>query len=61
VLTREIDKSLYESYSDDIPQLLKKIYAARSVTESQLSMALPGLLKPSFGQLNIALDLLQNA
>ncbi len=59
MLTREIDKALYESYSDDIPQLLKKIYASRSVTESQLSMALPGLLKPSFDQLNIALDLLQ--
>ena len=59
MLTREIDQSLYESYSDDIPLILKRIYAARGVSESQLSMALPGLLKPSFDQLNIALELLE--
>ena len=57
MLTREIDQSLYESYSDDIPLILKRIYASRGVSESQLSMALPGLLKPSFDQLNIALEL----
>ena len=59
MLTREIDQSLYESYSDDIPFFLKRIYAARGVSESQLSMALPGLLKPNFDQLNIALELLE--
>jgi single-stranded-DNA-specific exonuclease len=60
VLTRELDNLLFESYSDDIPVILKRIYASRAVSESQLSMALPGLLKPSFEQLNIALDLLEN-
>ena len=59
MLTREIDQSLYESYSEDIPLFLKRIYAARGVSESQLSMALPGLLKPNFDQLNIALELLE--
>jgi single-stranded-DNA-specific exonuclease len=59
VLTRELDNSLFESYSEDIPVILKRVYAARAVSESQLSMALPGLLKPSFDQLNIALDLLE--
>ena len=59
MLTRELDRELFESYSDDIPLILKRVYAARSVSESQLSMALPGLLKPSFDQLNIALDLLE--
>ena len=61
MLSREIDNELYESYSDDIPSLLKKIYASRSVTESQLDMSLPGLLKPNFDQLNIALELLERA
>ena len=61
MLSREIDNALYESYSDDIPTLLKKIYASRSVTESQLDMSLPGLLKPNFDQLNIALELLERA
>ncbi len=61
MLTRPIDNALYESYSDDIPVFLKKIYAARSLTESQLSTSLPGLLKPSFDQLNIALELLEKS
>jgi len=61
VLTREIDKTLYESYSDDIPAFLKNIYAARSVTESQLALSLPGLLKPNFDQLDVALNLLESA
>ena len=61
MLTREIDKTLFNSYSDDIPVFLKKIYAARSVTESQLVLSLPGLLKPNFDQLNIALNLLERA
>ncbi|AXE61934.1 single-stranded-DNA-specific exonuclease RecJ [Candidatus Thioglobus sp. NP1] len=61
MLSREKDNALYESYSDDIPTLLKKIYASRCVTESQLDMSLPGLLKPNFDQLNIALELLERA
>ena len=61
MLTREIDKALYESYSEDIPAFLKKIYAARSVTESQLKLSLPGLLKPNFDQLDVALNLLVRA
>jgi len=60
VLTREIDKTLYNSYSDDIPAFLKKIYAARSVTESQLALSLLGLLKPNFDQLDVALKLLEH-
>ena len=59
--TRPIDNALYESYSDDIPDLLKKIYAARAVTETQLSLSLPYLLKPDFDQLNIALELLEKS
>ena len=61
MLTREIDKTLYNSYSDDIPVFLKKIYAARSVTESQLALSLSGLLKPNFDQLDVALKLLEQA
>jgi len=61
VQTRPIDNALYESYSDDISDFLKKIYAARSLTESQLSTSLLGLLKPSFDQLNIALELLEKS
>ncbi len=61
MLTREIDKALYESYSEDIPAFLKKIYAARSVTESQLALSLSGLLKPNFEQLDVALNLLERA
>ncbi len=59
--TRPIDNALYESYSDDIPDLLKKIYAARAVTETQLSLSLPCLLKPDFSQLNIALEILEKS
>ncbi|MDC0238976.1 single-stranded-DNA-specific exonuclease RecJ [Candidatus Thioglobus sp.] len=61
MLTREIDKTLYNSYSDDIPAFLKNIYAARSVNESQLALSLSGLLKPNFDQLDVALNLLERA
>ncbi len=61
MLTREIDKTLFNSYSEDIPAFLKKIYAARSVTESQLVLSLPSLLKPNFDQLDVALKLLERA
>ena len=35
MLTREIDKALYESYSEDIPAFLKKIYAAAGIDGSK--------------------------
>ncbi len=59
MLTREIDKDLFESYSDDIPIFLKNVYATRCVSEVQLSLSLDNLLSPNFRQLNIALDLLE--
>lgn len=61
MLNRGIDQTLYESYSDDIPTFLKKIYAARAISESQLSLNLGNLLRPSFGDLDKALDILENA
>ncbi|SMN01155.1 Single-stranded-DNA-specific exonuclease RecJ [uncultured Candidatus Thioglobus sp.] len=61
MLIREIDNTLLASYSDDIPVFLKKIYAARSVSETQLSLKLTELLKPNFEQLTIALNLLEQA
>ncbi|WXT99436.1 MAG: Single-stranded-DNA-specific exonuclease RecJ [Catillopecten margaritatus gill symbiont] len=61
MLTRKIDETLLASYSDDIPSFLKKIYAARSVTESQLALGLPKLLTPNFEQLTIAHTLLTQA
>ncbi|MEJ6659702.1 MAG: single-stranded-DNA-specific exonuclease RecJ, partial [Candidatus Thioglobus sp.] len=61
MLTREIDQALLASYSDDIPNFLKKIYAARSVSESQLSLGLSNLFTPNFDQLARALALLEQA
>lgn len=61
MLTRELDQVLLTSYSDDIPNFLKKIYAARSVSESQLSLGLSNLLMPNFDQLDRALTLLEQA
>ncbi|SMN13128.1 Single-stranded-DNA-specific exonuclease RecJ [Bathymodiolus heckerae thiotrophic gill symbiont] len=61
MLTRKLDNYLFESYSDDIPVFLKKIYAARGVSEAQLSLGLAHLLSPNFPQLNTALDLLGQA
>lgn len=58
---RVIDPILFESYSEDIPTFLKKIYAARGVSESQLSLSLTKLLPPNFNQLDIALKLLEQA
>ena len=40
MLSRAIDQTLFTSYSEDIPVFLKKIYAARRVAESQLSLTL---------------------
>jgi single-stranded-DNA-specific exonuclease len=59
MLTRSIDESLLHSYSDDIPSFLKKIYSARAVSESQLSLSLSYLLKPNFMDLAKALDILE--
>ncbi len=61
MLTREIDPILFESYSEDIPIFLKKIYAARGIVEAQLSLALANLLKPNFPELDKALSLLERA
>ena len=61
MLTRQLDSSLFDSYSDDIPTFLKKIYAARSVSEAQLSLGLAQLLTPKFEQLDSALSLLENS
>ncbi len=61
MLSRKIDEHLFESYSDDIPTFLKKIYAARGISESQLSLSLGGLLRPGFSDLDKALDILETA
>ncbi|SMN15946.1 Single-stranded-DNA-specific exonuclease RecJ [uncultured Candidatus Thioglobus sp.] len=61
MLTRQIDLTLLDSYSDDIPSFLKKIYAARGVSEVQLSLGLNKLLTPNFDQLDQALSLLEIA
>ena len=58
---RQIDKTLLASYSDDIPDFLKKIYAARSIRESDLSLSLSALLRPKFKQLDAAIVLLESA
>ena len=61
MLTREFDQVLLESYSEDIPTFLKKIYAARSVSEAQLSLGLSNLLTPNFDQLDQALSILEKS
>jgi exonuclease RecJ (EC 3.1.-.-) len=61
MLSRAIDQTLFASYSEDIPIFLKKIYAARGVAESQLSLTLSELLKPDFSELDKALSLLEQA
>ena len=61
MLSRAIDQTLFESYSEDIPVFLKKIYAARGLAESQLSLTLSDLLKPDFSELDKALSLLEQA
>ncbi len=61
MLTRIIDQNLFDSYSDDIHTFLKKIYAARGINESHLSLNLSHLLKPNFLQLDVALTLLEQA
>ena len=58
---RQIDETLLASYSDDIPDFLKKIYAARSIRESDLSLSLSALLRPKFKQLDAAIVLLESA
>lgn len=58
---RHIDEQLLASYSDDIPNFLKKIYAARKVKEEDLSLNLSSLLQPDFYQMNLAIKLLVRA
>ena len=58
---RSIDEALLASYSDDIPTFLKKIFAARSLKESDLSLSLSGLHKPNFSQMITAIELLESA
>lgn len=61
MITRTVNTTLFESYSDDICIFLKKIYAARGVSESSLALGLNNLLAPDFPQLNLALNLFQQA
>ena len=61
MLTKAIDNVLLASYSEDIPAFLKNIYAARGISEAQLSLDLSKLLKPNFEQLDKALTLLKQA
>jgi single-stranded-DNA-specific exonuclease len=61
LIIRKIDQTLRETYSQDIPHFLQKIYAARGVSEAQLSLGLSQLLTPNFAQLDIALTLLEQA
>ena len=61
MLSRAIDQTLFASYSQDIPVFLKKIYAARGLAESQLSLTLSDLLRPNFSELDKALSLLEQA
>jgi len=61
MLSRAIDQTLFASYSEDIPVFLKKIYAARGLAESQLSLTLSDLLRPDFSELDKALSLLEQA
>ena len=61
MLNRPIDQPLFDSYSDDIPDFLKRIYAARAIKEGDLSLSLSRLLRPNFNQLDEALSLLTSA
>lgn len=61
VQKRQIDRELLASYSEDIPNFLKKIYAARAVKEEDLFLDLSSLLQPNFQQMDLALELLEKA
>ena len=61
MLSRSIDQILFDSYSEDIPVFLKKIFAARGVAESQLSLSLSNLLQPDFSELDQALSILKHS
>ncbi len=61
MLIRAFDQALFDAYSDDIATFLKKIYAARQVSEAQLTLGLNQLLIPKFEQLSTALSLLEQA
>lgn len=51
---REINEHLLDSYSDDIPSFIKKILAARNVSETRLDLTLSKLLHPKFTDLEKA-------
>ena len=59
--TKKINKELFDSYSDDIPNFMKKIYAMRNVIEEELDLSLTKLKRPNFKSINIALSLLKNS
>lgn len=56
-----INQQLLESYSDDVKEFLRPIYAARNVYENDLDLSLKNLLQPNFPQLEIALKILHKA
>lgn len=58
---RKIDEELLASYSEDIPNFLKRIYASRGVNEKDLQLNLSSLLKPNFKQIDIAIKILEKA
>ena len=57
---REINEHLLDSYSDDIPSFIKKILAARNVSETRLDLTLSKLLHPKFTDLEKAILLLED-
>jgi single-stranded-DNA-specific exonuclease len=58
---RTINNELQNSYSDDIKNFLKPIYASRNLQEEELDLSLKNLLKPDFKDLSKALEILTNA
>jgi single-stranded-DNA-specific exonuclease len=55
---RNIDEKLLYSYSDDIKNFLKPLYAARKLREEELDVSLRHLLAPDFADLPKALEIL---
>ena len=48
---RDINEHLLDSYSEDIPSFIKRILAARNVSETRLDLTLSKLLHPKFTDL----------
>lgn len=61
MLIRAINEDLFKSYSDDIPNFLKQIFASRNIKEDDLDLSIKNLIKPDFLNLDKALRLLENA